>query len=337
MAKLTLTDLVNLQNETTAVNAINANNALIEAAVENTLSRDGTVPNTMSNNLDMNSMQILNLPAPASATSPARLQDVVSAATIASVPPVGTSGAVVGLLNANNTHSGNNTFSGTNTFSGSNTFSGAVTLGTVNGHPTIEGVTSTGATGTGNLVYSTSPSLVTPNLGTPSAIVLTNATSIPLGQATGNLSTARLNSGTSAGATTFWRGDGTWDVPTLATLSAALGADVALSNTGSYFDGPSVTLTTGTWLVVSSLTVADTAGAANINFRLYDGTTIYASGRVNISSSSNHTVTLSAIITNPGATVRIQANDVTSTLGVIKANASGNSKDSTIYAIRISS
>ena len=121
MAKITLTDLANLQNETTAVNAINANNAAIETAMENTLSRDGTVPNTMGANLDMNSNQILNLPAPASASSPVRLQDVVDSATIASVPPVGTSGAVVGLLNANNTHSGNNTFSGTNTFSGANT------------------------------------------------------------------------------------------------------------------------------------------------------------------------------------------------------------------------
>lgn len=157
MAKLTLTDLVNLQNETTAVNAINANNALIEAAVENTLSRDGTVPNQMGNNLDMNSNQILNLPAPATATSPVRLQDVTGSASIASVPPVGTSGAVVGLLNTNNTHSGNNTFSGSNTFSGHNTF---------------EGVTTTGATGTGKFVFATSPALA----GTPTSTTASQGT-----------------------------------------------------------------------------------------------------------------------------------------------------------------
>lgn len=40
-------------------------------------------------------------------------------------------------------------------------------------------------TGTGNNVLATSPTLVTPALGTPSAIVLTNATSIPSGQLTG--------------------------------------------------------------------------------------------------------------------------------------------------------
>lgn len=44
----------------------------------------------------------------------------------------------------------------------------------------IGGVTATGATGTGNVVFSNSPLLVTPNLGTPSAITLTNGTGLPL-------------------------------------------------------------------------------------------------------------------------------------------------------------
>lgn len=47
---------------------------------------------------------------------------------------------------------------------------------TASGHTVLEGVTSTGATGTGKFVYDGSPTLVTPNLGTPSALVLTNAT-----------------------------------------------------------------------------------------------------------------------------------------------------------------
>lgn len=50
----------------------------------------------------------------------------------------------------------------------------------VAGHTTFEGVTSTGATGTGALVYATSPALVTPNIGTPTTAVLTNATGLPL-------------------------------------------------------------------------------------------------------------------------------------------------------------
>lgn len=59
MAKLTLTDVTD--NGVDLDTNINANNALIEAAVENTLSRDGTSPNTMSVNIDMNSNKITNL------------------------------------------------------------------------------------------------------------------------------------------------------------------------------------------------------------------------------------------------------------------------------------
>jgi len=62
MAKLTLIDIANLSgNPGSAQTNINANNALIEAAIENTLSRDGTAPNTMSADLDMNSNDINNL------------------------------------------------------------------------------------------------------------------------------------------------------------------------------------------------------------------------------------------------------------------------------------
>jgi hypothetical protein len=79
MAKLTLSDLTSLTNEASAVSTINNNNAATETALENTLSRDGTSPNTMGANIDMNSNRILNLPAPVADTEPARFIDVGNA------------------------------------------------------------------------------------------------------------------------------------------------------------------------------------------------------------------------------------------------------------------
>lgn len=62
MPKINLTDLSNLQNEVTATQAINTNNSIIESAIDNCISRDGTQPNNMNANLDMNSNKIINLP-----------------------------------------------------------------------------------------------------------------------------------------------------------------------------------------------------------------------------------------------------------------------------------
>jgi hypothetical protein len=63
MAKLTLDDIT---SGYASVTVINSNNALIETALENTLSRDGTTPNSMAADLDMDSNKVLNLATPTS-------------------------------------------------------------------------------------------------------------------------------------------------------------------------------------------------------------------------------------------------------------------------------
>lgn len=105
MSKITLTDLVNLENQTTAVNAINANNAIVETAFDNTLSRDGTAPNQMAATLDMNGQQILNLPAPATPNSALRLQDLLTfngSGTISTLPTGGSTGQMLSKNSATN-------------------------------------------------------------------------------------------------------------------------------------------------------------------------------------------------------------------------------------------
>lgn len=79
MSKLVLTSITS--GYSTPVK-INGNNDLIEAAVENTLSRDGTSPNQMESDLDMNSNRIINLGSPINANDAARYQDVVDASVL---------------------------------------------------------------------------------------------------------------------------------------------------------------------------------------------------------------------------------------------------------------
>lgn len=97
MTKLSLASLANLQNEQTAVSTINANSAATATALENTLSRDGTSPNQMNSELDMNSNRIINLPAPISGSEPLRVLDAVTLGnagtiTISNLPSGGTTG-----------------------------------------------------------------------------------------------------------------------------------------------------------------------------------------------------------------------------------------------------
>jgi hypothetical protein len=150
-------------------------------------------------------------------------------------------------------------------------------------------------------VFATSPTLVTPVLGTPASGNLVNCT--------GYVNTSLTNS---------------------------LGADVNLNNTANYFDGPSVAQgTSGTWFVSGTVTVNDASTAVYLA-KLWDGTTVIASTEtVVLSTQTVGTISLSGVITSPAGNLRISVRDTTTTAGLIKFNLTGNSKDSTITAVRI--
>lgn len=123
---------------------------------------------------------------------------------------------------------------------------------------------------------------------------------------------------------------------TLSPITNSLGADVALNNTGSYFTGPSIAQgTAGVWFVSGTVT-ATSGGVANINAKLWDGTTVIDSGRSTVSSANEAVaISLSGFISAPAGNLRISVNDATRTDGSIKYDFSGNAKDSTLTAIRI--
>lgn len=68
MAKITLNNLANLQNEETTIDRINSNSVAVATAMEKTLYRDGSTPNQMEAELDMDGNRIINLPTPLSNT-----------------------------------------------------------------------------------------------------------------------------------------------------------------------------------------------------------------------------------------------------------------------------
>lgn len=139
---------------------------------------------------------------------------------------------------------------------------------TFTGHPTIEGVTSTGATGTGLLVFGTSPTFITPALGTPSSGTLTNATGLPVG----------------SGITGFGTGVATW----LATPSSA---NLFSAVTGSTGSGGGLVFATGPTLSAAILgsSTATTQTAKDNSTKL--ATTAYVDAPTPLTAGSSVTLT----------------------------------------------
>ena len=120
-------------------------------------------------------------------------------------------------------------------------------------------------------------------------------------------------------------------------ITNSLSSDVSLTSTAQYFDGPSVAQgTSGTWFVSGTVTaLGGGATIVGLFIKLWDGTNLISSTDIGIDNTQYKTATLSGFITNPAGNLRISVKDVTTTTSKLAFNASGNSKDCTITAVRI--
>lgn len=250
MSKITLNNVNDLTQTTTAQSTINGNNSVIQTAFDNTLSRDGTVPNQMTSQIDMNSNRIINLPSALSNSEPVILS-TLNAAILGkgNVPAGGTTGMVLAknsntdfdtkwesessaiVAGANITVTG--TSPATISTTASPTFSGvnvsSLTASTAVAADASKNLVSVTNTGTGNNVLSTSPTLVTPTLG------VATATSIVFNPTTGGIIGTTTNDSAPSGTV------GEYLASTITS-----GSSVAVT-TGSPTTVTNITLTAGDW------------------------------------------------------------------------------------------
>jgi hypothetical protein len=128
----------------------------------------------------------------------------------------------------------------------------------------------------------------------------------------------------------------------LSTAQTKLVASVAMLNANQWYDGPTVSLAAGIWLVTATLSLRkqNTTGVFNVSARISDGTTHHAStGQTWITQpSTNLSMTVSAIVTlGATTTIRASANSALANCSILEETdqATSGNNASVIAAIRI--
>lgn len=190
-------------------------------------------------------------------------------------------------------------------------------------------------TGSGALVFATSPTLVTPALGTPSSVVLTNATGLPISTGVSGLGTgvatflATPSSANLAAAVTDETGSGSLvfaTSPTLVTpvLGVATGTSLSLSATTA-----STSTTTGALICAGGF---GNAGAAYIGGLLSVNSGVYVLSNVALSTTNSGSLSLRL-----GTLTATPTNGVDAYIGVHGAGGPGSQNGDLVYIPRTTS
>lgn len=176
-----------------------------------------------------------------------------------------------------------------------------VTLANLEAKMTVANLIGGTATGTGSLVRASSPTLVTPALGTPSSVNLTNGTALPVGGITA--------SGTPSAAT-YLRGDASWATP----AGSVTAATATVCSSGCDYTLPSAAVAAcpaaGCDIFVKDGTYTETATISvirsNTRLILSGGAVVEANG-ASVSPLVNATSSLSRIEVRGGKWLQTNA------------------------------
>jgi hypothetical protein len=133
--------------------------------------------------------------------------------------------------------------------------------------------------------------------------------------------------------------DFTWASGSLTSQSSDLGSTVTMTNANTYYDGPSITLAAGTWLIIGQVTIEDPSSTGGRNTaKLWNGTTVSSSLESTAPTGGTTAMTVSGIVAPTGSTtykVSVASSQNSHTIRSTAPTNSAGANASHISAVKI--